>query len=490
MDTTLVNRIATTLPADDTHPYRTGAWQPQHEEFDADDLDVIGEIPDDLDGVYLRNTENPIHPALDRYHPFDGDGMVHLAGFRGGKAFYRNRFVRTAGFFAEQEAGQSLWAGIAEHPKIAVAEGGWGARQRMKDASSTDVVIHAGQAVTSFYQCGELYRLDPLTLETLGTTSWDGRFPTDGVSAHAKVDPATGEMLFFNYSKQAPYMHYGVVNAQNELVHYTEVPLPGPRLPHDMVFTPNYSILNDCPLYWDEDLLKNDIHAARMHDKPTRFAVIPRHGSADQIRWFEADPTYVLHWTNAWEEGDEIVIEGFFQHQPVPQPAADDPMRLYRFVAIDYMETRLHRWRLNLRTGQATEESLRDDFTEFGVINPNFLGHKSRYVYAATAVPGWFMFNGLVKHDTWTGEDTAVRHADGVVCSEPVMAPRIGSASEDDGYVLTFTSDVENDSSECMIFDAQAMTEGPVARVRLPQRISSGTHATWAPGADIPHWTA
>ena len=37
---------------------------------------VVGELPDDLYGVYLRNTENPLHPAIVRYHPFDGDAMI------------------------------------------------------------------------------------------------------------------------------------------------------------------------------------------------------------------------------------------------------------------------------------------------------------------------------------------------------------------------------------------------------------------------------
>jgi carotenoid cleavage dioxygenase-like enzyme len=36
-------------------------------------------------GVYLRNTENPLHPAIVRYHPFDGDGMIHKVSFRDGK---------------------------------------------------------------------------------------------------------------------------------------------------------------------------------------------------------------------------------------------------------------------------------------------------------------------------------------------------------------------------------------------------------------------
>ncbi|HET9993743.1 MAG TPA: carotenoid oxygenase family protein, partial [Kofleriaceae bacterium] len=100
-----VGRLPNRLPAADDHPYRTGAWAPTFVEYDADDLDVLeGTIPAELEGVYLRNTENPIMPSLGRYHPFDGDGMVHAIRFGGGRASYRNRFVRTQGLAAELEA--------------------------------------------------------------------------------------------------------------------------------------------------------------------------------------------------------------------------------------------------------------------------------------------------------------------------------------------------------------------------------------------------
>lgn len=106
MDITIVGKYLSTLPEDDDHPYRTGPWRPQTTEWDADDLTTVtGEVPADLDGIYLRNTENPLHPAFATYHPFDGDGMIHVVGFRDGKAFYRNRFIRTDGFLAENEAG-------------------------------------------------------------------------------------------------------------------------------------------------------------------------------------------------------------------------------------------------------------------------------------------------------------------------------------------------------------------------------------------------
>ena len=187
------------------HPYLNGAWTPQHEEVTATDLEVIeGSIPDDIDGVYLRNTENQIHQPLGRYHPFDGDGMIHQIDFSGGKASYRNRFVRTRCFQAEQDAGGSLWGGLMD--KVGVSKRpGFGAHGSLKDSSSTDIIVHAGEAVSTFYQCGEGYVLDPETLEQEGVASW---VPLDGISAHPKVDERTGELLFFNYSKHAPYMHY------------------------------------------------------------------------------------------------------------------------------------------------------------------------------------------------------------------------------------------------------------------------------------------
>ena len=491
MELEVLGRALTTLPADDDHPYRTGPWRPQHVERKADDLDVVGEIPADLDGVYLRNTENPVHPALELYHPFDGDGMVHVVGFRDGKAFYRNRFVRTDGFLAEQEAGRPLWAGLAENPATSPTQTGWGARGRMKDASSTDIVMHNGVALTSFYQCGDLYRLDPTTLDTLGKASWNGAFPSDvGVSAHPKLDEATGELLFFNYGTEAPYMHYGVVDAADALVHYIDVPLPGPRLPHDMVFTENYAILNDMPLFWAPEALAKGKYAAKFHpDIPTRFAVIPRRGQTADILWFEADPTYVLHWTNAYEDGDEIVVDGYYQENPEP-PSGGGTIyqRMFRFLDNEQMGPRLHRWRLDTVTGKCTEEHLSDRISEFGMINQRHAGRRHRYTYAATTLPGWFLFDGVLKHDADTGREERYAFGEGVFGSETAMAPRTGSQSEDDGYLVTIVSDMNRDLSECLVFDARTVGDGPIARIRLPERVSSGTHSTWAPGSSIPDW--
>ncbi|GAB3242806.1 carotenoid oxygenase family protein [Mycolicibacterium hippocampi] len=490
----VVGKFLSTLPEQDDHPYRTGPWRPQTTEWDADDLTVVdGQIPPDLDGVYLRNTENPLHPALKHYHPFDGDGMLHIVGFRDGKAFYRNRFVRTDAFSEENAAGGPLWPGIGEPIELARRDYGWGARTLMKDSSSTDVVVHRGTALTSHYQCGDLYRTDPYTGKALGKEDWYGAFPSAwGVSAHPKVDDRTGELLYFSYSKQAPHLRYGVVDDTGHVVHRVDVPLPGPRLPHDMAFTDNYVILNDFPMFWDPALLEHNVHLPGFHsDIPSRFAVIPRRGDTTQIRWFEADPTYVLHFPNAYEDGDEIVLDGFFQSDPEP---ADDGLgdkwaRRFRFLAMDRMQSRLHRWRFNLVTGEVREQQMSDSISEFGMINPGYAGHAYRYTYAATAKPGWFLFDGLVRHDLQTGVEERYAFGDGVFGSETAMAPRSGvAAGEDDGYLVTLTTDMAADASYCLVFDAARVGDGPVCKLALPERVSSGTHATWAAGADLRRW--
>ena len=151
-------------------------------------------------------------------------------------------------------------------------------------------------------------------------------------------------------------MHYGVVSAAGELTTYIDVPLPGPRLPHDMAFTENWSILNDLPLFWDPQALADGYYSNRFHrDMPSRFALVPRHGKTEDILWFEADPTFVLHWTNAYEDGDEVVLDGFFQHNPTAKGIERFPPELKGFETLDLnvMQARAHRWRFNTVTGAA-----------------------------------------------------------------------------------------------------------------------------------------
>ncbi len=113
------------------------------------------------------------------------------------------------------------------------------------------------------------------------------------------------------------------------------------------------------------------------------------------------------------------------------------------------------------------------------MINGRHGGRRHRYSYNALPAKGWFGFEGLVKQDFETGAEEVVRLPEGVFASETVMAPRVGATAEDDGYLVTFTMDVNRDCSECLVLDAAHPTDPPVARIALPERMSCGTHAFW-----------
>jgi carotenoid cleavage dioxygenase len=355
----------------------------------------------------------------------------------------------------------------------------------LKDTANTDVIFHNRSLVALWYVSGKPYRLDAVTLETLGVDDFGGR-RAGNVSAHAKVDAQTGELLFFDYGPRPPFMTYGVVSAEGELKHFVPIELPGPRLPHDMAFTENYSILFDLPVLPDAAAAERGQWVTRFHrDKPARFGVIPRFGAPDSIRWFEGSACYIYHTINAWEEGDEIVLVSCRTTNPVPEMKSDatDLDRMLAFLTPTFDTWR---WRFNLKTGATSEEQVDDQHTEFPSINLNVMGRRSRYSYHVH-IPQTetLLFDGLTKYETDTGRSRTHHFGTGRYGSEAPFAPRVNAQAEDDGYVLSFVSDENDGSSELVILDAQNITDPPIGRVRIPQRVPLGFHATWVSGNQL-----
>ncbi|MFM8624539.1 MAG: carotenoid oxygenase family protein [Betaproteobacteria bacterium] len=475
------------LPSE--NPYLNGAWEPTDTEWTAStpDLKIRGELPRDLAGIYLRNGHNQVHAPLGKYHPFDGDGMVHAMRFEDGRVEYRNRWVRTTGFLAERAAGRSLWPGIIE-PRRAVLRG-WGSIGAMKDNAGTDVIVHAGKAIVAMSQCSEPYRLDPFTLETLGPDpQWARRLGQRGICSHFQVDEHTGEMMFFNYGEQPPYMNYGVVSADNQLVHYEPIDLPGARWPHDLGMTERHCVLHDLPMFFDQEGLARGQHRLKFHrDVPARFGVIPRFGTNRDVRWFEAMPCYILHLANCYEQGDEVVMEGCIQTNPVPDLShlpKEGYARMLALLDMRLQETRMHRWRFNLKTGQTREEDLDDEVTEFPMVNGRHKGRPYRYAYNAHMTPGFWHLDGLKRYDLKTGATQTWRAPQGCYVSEAPFAPRVGALAEDDGYLISFMNDAARRRASCVVFDAKDITQGPVCEIELPGFIPLGAHAYWMPMSD------
>jgi carotenoid cleavage dioxygenase-like enzyme len=93
-----------------------------------------------------------------------------------------------------------------------------------------------------------------------------------------------------------------------------------------------------------------------------------------------------------------------------------------------------------------------------------------------------------VKHDTETGNHQRWDYGEGCYGNEAPFAPRKGATAEDaedDGYVVTFVTDTETWKTECHVFDARNVGDGPIARVKIPQRVPSGFHCAWVKGEDL-----
>lgn len=459
----------------DQNPYLHGIYAPVSQEIEADDLQIIGELPEDLNGVYVRNGPNPRHETKGRHHWFDGDGMLHAVRFEQGKASYRNRYVRTRAFERESEAGEGLWHGLLE-PAIHNPRD-----MPIKDTANTDIIYHNGAFTALWYLAGEPYRIDPRTLETLGVDDFHGKRRLK-VSAHAKVDESTGEAFFFEQSFfKAPYLSYGVVDASGDLVHVAPIEVPGPRQPHDMAITENYAILMDLSLFADPDALKAGRYKVNFHrDIPSRFGILPRRGDMSQMRWFDAAPCYVYHVVNAWEEGDEVVLVGCRVMNPEPSSYDDKP--LGRMLAFLRLDAQLYEWRFDMKTGQTKERPLDDANTEFPTYNTGLTGKRSRYAYNVhLSEEPTLLFDGLFKYDLEGGGAQRYWFGEGRYGSEAPFVARPNATSEDDGYLVSFVHDAREDRSEVVVLDARDIEAGPIARVILPQRVPLGFHAAWAP---------
>ena len=119
----------------------------------------------------------------------------------------------------------------------------------------------------------------------------------------------------------------------------------------------------------------------------------------------------------------------------MPRPQKDAPAgfeHMMAYLAEHSFRSKLHRWRFNLVDGTTREERLDERIMEFGMINQRFAGRKYRYAFSTVSKPGWFLFEGFVKHALVAGTAETYRLPEGCYASEAPFAPRIGAVAEDD----------------------------------------------------------
>jgi len=445
-----------------------GNMEPVQEETFGPLVPLRGALPGDLDGRFVRNGPNPALEPFGRpgYHEFSGDAMLHAVDLKGGVGSYLNRWVQTKKKQAEAEKGQVL-----QRAELMGADGSF------LGAANTNLVLHAKQLM-ALYEADRPYVLSVPALETMGQATYGGQL-AHNMTAHPKVCPVTGELIFFGYDLMAPMVHYSVADREGKLLRTLDIPTRGgkPVMMHDMAITQNYSILLEFPLYFE---LKSAMKGDKMpyvHDtsSPSHFAVLPRHASSvEEVRWFQGTSAMAFHIANAWEEGEAIKVVGC-------------PTDRFSFSYAESSPSVLREWTFDLSSGRTEERQLDGTRVEFPVIHPQKTGAQNRYVWAAVfAGPGapFHSISGCLKHDLSTGRTVRHDFVGNRWGGESVFAPRVGASAEDDGYLLTYTYNSEDGSTELYVVDARAMGPEPVAILRTPQRVPFGFHGIWLPRED------
>ncbi len=454
-------------------PYLQGVYAPVSEEVTAADLQISGEIPRDLNGMFVQNGANPRFSPGPGHSWFDGDGMVHGVEISDGKPVFRSRFVKTQGLAEDIAAGEATYVGSLSMP---------GAGKRHKNVANTDLVFHSGKFLALWWEGGQPHELSLPELETKGTFDYNSTLE-GGLTSHAKIDPKTGELFFISWGAKPPFLNVGVAADNGRLTRFTEVPLPGPRVQHDMAISDRFICVFDFPMMMDFKRPNQKSLGFVLDDTmPARIALVDRKDTSAPIKWFNVSPCFMWHLSSAWDEGDEFVlvgarIDGATRYTKSGEIRDDLPLvdGEHRFDSHPYM------WRLNVKTGQVSERQLDDAFVEFPRVNDNYICSGARYSYMPRIDTSQqtLQANGIYKYDLDSGRRVDLSFPDHHIGYEQSFAPRSGATEEDDGYLVGYVTDKNSLESEFWITPAKTLEDGPVARIKLPQRVPPKFHGRW-----------
>ncbi|MEV4178114.1 carotenoid oxygenase family protein [Nonomuraea sp. NPDC049709] len=447
-----------------TTPFKNG-FAPVAEEITAFDLEVTGRIPAELNGRYLRNGPNPL--SLDdpnAGHLFLGEGMVHGVRLRDGRAeWYRNRWVRSAA--VAERLGEPARPGP-------VHEG-------MDFAANTHVIGLAGRTFATVEAGALPYELG-YELDTIGSCDFDGGLP-GGYAAHTHLDPVSGELHALAYFFGWDHHQHVVIDPKGEVTQVRRIPIADAPMVHDFALTERFVVIYDLPVTFSMAHAEkgvslpyawNDAHAPRL-------GLMSR--ETGDVRWVEAPSCWVFHTLNAYDDGDEVVVDVV----SYPKGFVDARLDAGGPPTLD-------RWRVNLATGRVGVARLDDRAQEFPRMDERRTGRSYRYGYTAATrelheivrpateledLPDEAFDNTLIKHDLERGTQESRQFGRGAYVGEPVF---VGSGqAEDDGYVMSYVNNPARGAADLVILPAQDFTGEPLATVHLPARVPLGFHGSW-----------
>ncbi len=466
-------------------PIYAGFSHPMRFEGDIYDLECIqGEVPPQLEGTFFRVQLDPQYPARNGDDmPFNWDGMITSFRFSGGHVDFRSRYVRTPRFVAERAARQALFGSYrnpyTDDPRVAGI---------VRGLANTNVYFHAGRLLASKEDSHPI-EIDPDTLETVGVFDWDGAVTSLTATAHPKVDPATGELVFFGYAakgESTPDIAYYEADASGKVTHEAWLLPPYPAMIHDWAVTEHFVVFPLTPLVMDHDRLKaGGSPFVWDGSRDACLGVLPRKGGPDEIRWYRNSNRFASHVMNGFDDGRLVHVD-----TPVGTTSAFPFFPDVTGKPFDPTATRayLSRWTVDTEGGESFEEArLVGAPGEFPRIDDRFATKPYGFgLMSLTDVPGDDRFpppNGAYRFVAAvapeTGRVDVYYPGDRCAPQEPCFVPRRPGAKEGDGYALVVVGRLDEMRSDLIVLDTTDLGAGPVATLALPFRLRYGLHGNW-----------
>lgn len=446
-------------PFDPDKPYWVqGNFRGVTTEETVTDLEVIGSIPPELSGLFVRNGSNAT--SDDALHWFLGDGMIHGVRIENGRAaWYRNRYVKTP----LQEAGSDV-----------LSFGG--VPGQANNQSNVAVIHHAGKLLTTG-EVGWPFELDPTDLTTKGPWDFGGALGAT-MTAHPKVDPVTGKMHFFGYEFIQPRVSIYTVAADGTMESTTVHTPERATMIHDFAITDRDAVFWFGPVVFgsDPDNMYPEVPFTWDPAGRAQVGIMPLGGTADEMRFVDIPLCFVFHGLNAHREGDDIVV---YVHR------LDEAFGRKG----DLVDATLTEWRIGTAGPELTfsERRLFERPLDLPSHDRRLTGRPARHGWCATTTPvdseHGFELNGLchvdLRNETEDNWDPGAHRRAGEGFFVPADPEADGTAHEGEGWVLTYIWDRTTDLSTLGIFDALDVASGPVAEVQLPVRVPFGFHGYW-----------
>jgi carotenoid cleavage dioxygenase-like enzyme len=468
-----------------------GLNQPVGKEASFERLAVEGEIPADVRGAFYRAVPDPAFPPkFDDDNVLSGDGMISKLHFHDdGSVDFAMKFVQTARHKAEVAAGRALFGRYrnpyTDEPQVAGVD---------RTVANTTPVWHAGKLLMT-KEDGHAYRIDPHTLDTIGSYDFDGALKSETMTAHVRIDPVSGEMFFYGYECDglaSTKVAYCIADKQGKLVREQWFDVPYCSMMHDFVITENYALFPVYPTTADLERLKaGGEHWIHQLELESWVGVMPRYGDVSEIKWFKGPKgVSCYHMMNAHEDAD-----GHLQFDQCLSSVNAFPF-IQRASGLNIppweMKGGLTRWTINVNDGSdEVVENLIGPPGDFPVIpaaeqgrpygrgwmlsmNPEMQGPP---VFGG---PVGAMFNMLLRWDLRGGPPQSLALPPAMCFNEPVHVP--SSAAGHDGWLIVNvdTQTGPNDFSHAAwIIDAGNVSAGPVAKIAIPARQRPQVHGWW-----------